>query len=535
MSSTDLESNRERSAKSRSSSPIRKYLSPSRTPLSSTDDNIQPSENKEKAPTKQKTFYDFYYSKKKTTAPLPTTSTHPVLYSASDKSSSVATPPPFKRSHSATSHLDTVNEKWLTTSLPPNKKTCNNKHYDRCTPIIADMASAQFNINHNNESDSLSEQIAKAVGIDTTKRILSYTPPAPIPKNNMTKNAPKDVLSTHTANHVKRHILLTPEKILDAPYIADDYYLNVLDWSKTNVVAVALDKAVYLWNANNGTIQALNYNDEDTVASVSWSGDGSYLCVGTTTGDTQIWDVQANTKLRSMRGQKGRIGVVAWDKHMVSSGAGDGSIFNHDVRIKSHVVRKLLNHEDEVCGLKWRWDGQLLASGGNDNAVNIWDARTSTPKHTRRKHLGAVKALAWCPWTHNMLATGGGRDDKKIHFWDTTSGSCLKSLSPGSQVTSLHWSQHYKEIVSTHGLPHNQITVWSYTSLKKIIDIPAHDSRILHSALSPDGQVLATAAADENLKFWRIFEADGKARLGSDSRRSTEKKELVKRSNTALR
>ncbi|KAI8371283.1 WD40-repeat-containing domain protein [Choanephora cucurbitarum] len=442
-------------------------------------------------------------------------------------------PPPFKRSHSASSKLDTVNERWLTSSLPPSKKLRNSEHYDRFTPTITDMASVQFAMKNKNESNPLSEEIAKAVGIDTSKRILSYTPPPPISKN-ITKHVPKDILKTHTSTKSKRHILSTPEKILDAPYIADDYYLNVLDWSKHNVVAVALDKAIYLWNANNGTIRALNYEDDDPVASVSWSGDGAYLCVGTTTGDTQIWDVESNTRLRSMRGQKGRIGVAAWDKHMVSTGSGDGSIFNHDVRIKNHLVRELYNHEEEVCGLKWRWDGQLLASGGNDNIVNIWDARTTTPKHTRRKHMGAVKALAWCPWTHNMLATGGGRDDKKIHFWDSTSGSCLKTLSPGSQVTSLHWSQHYKEIVSTHGLPHNQITVWDYTSLKKIIDIPAHDTRILHSALSPDGQVLATAAADENLKFWRIFDSDGKARLGSDNRSLIERKEM-KRSNTALR
>ncbi|KAI8368766.1 WD40-repeat-containing domain protein [Blakeslea trispora] len=480
----------------------------------------------------QKTFHQFYYAKRPSTA-VPKDSQHPVLYSAEPSKSTLTRPPLLKRSHSASSKLDTVNQQWLQRALPPSKKMCSNQPYDRHAPKITDMASAQFIMQLKDESNCISEQIAKAVGIDPSKRILSYTPPPPISKSIM-KNGPKDILKTYTSTQSKRHILSTPEKILDAPYIADDYYLNVLDWSKHNVVAVALDKAVYLWNANNGTIRALNYDDDDAVTSVNWSGDGAYLCVGTTSGDSQIWDVESNHKLRSMRGQKGRIGVSAWDKHVVSTGAGDSSIFSHDVRVKSHVIRKLYHHEEEVCGLKWRWDGQLLASGGNDNTVNIWDVRTTTPKHTRRKHVGAVKALAWCPWTHNMLATGGGRDDKKIHFWDSTSGSCLKTISPGSQVTSLHWSQHYKEIVSTHGLPHNQITVWDYTSLQKIIDIPAHDSRILHSALSPDGQVLATAAADENLKFWRIFESDGKARLGSDTRSLVERKEL-KRSNTAIR
>ena len=38
------------------------------------------------------------------------------------------------------------------------------------------------------------------------------------------------------------------------------------------------------------------------------------------------------------------------------------------------------------------------------------------------------------------------------------------------------------------------------------MEIPAHESRVLHSCLSPDGQMLATAAADESLKFWKVFE-----------------------------
>lgn len=67
--------------------------------------------------------------------------------------------------------------------------------------------------------------------------------------------------------------------------------------------------------------------------------------------------------------------------------------------------------------------------------------------------------------------------------------------------------------------------------MDKIIDIPGHESRILHSALSPDGQVIATAAADENLKFWRVFDHDGKPPLGL-SRVERTRQQLLKRSNS---
>ncbi|CEP08699.1 hypothetical protein [Parasitella parasitica] len=548
----------------RSSSPIRKYLAskpsvPSTTvkkPLSSPNDNIKTPVKKNITPKpatskptelQQSRFLDLYARKNAKARPSATnnnnkSATSTAIAPTASHSKEIR-PPSLKRSYSAISHLDTVNETWMNSPLSANKKACDKTTaYDRLTPGITDMPSAQAIIKSsqtildNTGSESYQEQIAAAIGIDTTKRILSFVPEPPQNSRiNISKNAPQAKLDTHTSSHVKRHILLTPEKILDAPYMDDDYYLNVLDWSKSNVVAVGLGKAVYLWNADNGTIQALNYNYDDQVASVNWSGDGTYLAVGTSSGDSQIWDVQSNTKLRSMTGQNCRIGVLSWDKHLVSSGGRDGSIFHHDVRMAKHTVRQLYGHADEVCGLRWRWDGQSLASGGNDNTVNIWDARSTEPAHQKRQHTGAIKALAWCPWNRNVLATGGGRDDKKIHFWNTSTGARLNTIHAGAQVTSLNWSQHYKEIVSTHGLPHNQVTVWSYPTLNKIIDIPAHESRILHSALSPDGQVLATAAADENLKFWRIFEADGKARLGSESSRLIMKKEVQLRRSKTLR
>ena len=49
-----------------------------------------------------------------------------------------------------------------------------------------------------------------------------------------------------------RHIPQAPDRILDAPDIVNDYYLNLLDWSCNNHLAVALGPHIYLWNAATG-------------------------------------------------------------------------------------------------------------------------------------------------------------------------------------------------------------------------------------------------------------------------------------------
>lgn len=354
--------------------------------------------------------------------------------------------------------------------------------------------------------------VAEACGLALNTRILEFQPAAP------QSSKPIDLRSQYNRPlkpalnaQMRRKVPTAPERVLDAPGLIDDYYLNLLDWSCGNQVAIALEQSVYIWNASTGSVASLMESANNSyVSGIKWSGDGAYLSIGFSDGDVQIWDVEEQTKLRSMGGHSARVGVMSWDKHILSSGCRDGSIWNHDVRIADHKVSEFNNHVAEVCGLEWRADGSQLASGGNDNIVNIWDARSSTPKFTKTNHKAAVKALSWCPWQLNLLSTGGGSQDKHIHFWNSTTGARVNSIDTGSQVTSLKWSSTYKEIVSSHGFPDNHLSIWSYPSLTKNVDIVAHDSRVLHSSLSPDGQTLATCASDENLKFWKIFEGVSK-------------------------
>jgi hypothetical protein len=51
---------------------------------------------------------------------------------------------------------------------------------------------------------------------------------------------------------------------------------------------------------------------------------------------------------------------------------------------------------------------------GNDNLLCIWELGNDQPRLRRAEHTAAVKALAWCPWQSNLLASGGGtRQEQK--------------------------------------------------------------------------------------------------------------------------
>ena len=72
-------------------------------------------------------------------------------------------------------------------------------------------------------------------------------------------------------------------------------------------------------------------------------------------------------------------------------------------------------------------------------------------------------------------------------------------------MCALQWSQHDKEIVSSHGFSHNQLILWKYPHMVKASELTGHTARVLHLAQSPDGTTVVSAAADETLRFWKIL------------------------------
>ena len=131
-------------------------------------------------------------------------------------------------------------------------------------------------------------------GSDSAK-ILAFKSKAPAPPSGL-ENSARGVYTNNSAG-VKakktfRQIPSAPERILDAPELIDDYYLNLIDWGSSNQVAVALGCTVYMWNADTGAINQLcqtNPDDEDDyITSVNWGADGKHIAVSTNSAEVQI-------------------------------------------------------------------------------------------------------------------------------------------------------------------------------------------------------------------------------------------------------
>ena len=90
--------------------------------------------------------------------------------------------------------------------------------------------------------------------------------------------------------------------MLDAPALQDDFYLNLIDWSHDNQLAVGLGNCIYLWNADTSKVTKLCELTSDIVTSVCWATKGSLLSIGCNKGDVLLWDVNYTKQIRKMGG-----------------------------------------------------------------------------------------------------------------------------------------------------------------------------------------------------------------------------------------
>lgn len=118
----------------------------------------------------------------------------------------------------------------------PNRSSDNIPHFELPASKDNDDACAAESTPSKAEFNKL---LAASLNLSEQARILSFKHKAPAPpehhQNHMASLYSSNLGAAPTRKQY-RHIPTTQERILDAPDLVNDYYLNLLDWSSGNQV-----------------------------------------------------------------------------------------------------------------------------------------------------------------------------------------------------------------------------------------------------------------------------------------------------------
>lgn len=188
--------------------------------------------------------------------------------------------------------------------------------------------------------------------------------------------------------------------------------------------------------------------------------------------DVDPWQVR--------KGHTANVEDVDWHKHcphMFGSVGDDSRLLLWDLRDGSAApTHDILAHDSDVNCLSFNpFSEWLLATGGSDNVVKLWDLRSmNEPLHCFEGHSEGVYQVDWAPFNETILASSSR--DRRVHIWDMS--------RIGNEQDPEDAEDGPPELLFIHG---------------------GHTTNVSEFSWSPnDDWVVASVAEDNILQIWQM-------------------------------
>lgn len=141
--------------------------------------------------------------------------------------------------------------------------------------------------------------------------------------------------------------------------------------------------------------------------------------------------------------------------------------------------------------------GDILAAGCRGK-ISLWDVRKNTIIYNFTPHSGCINQIVFSP-DDKMLASGGR--DCIINLWDLQTNREIKTLQGYSCIQALAFSP--LEAILASASQDGTIRLWDLDKMEEIHNFKSHQEEIINLKFSPNGKLLASSSKG-NIRLWKL-------------------------------
>ncbi|KAF8595293.1 WD40 repeat-like protein, partial [Ceratobasidium sp. AG-I] len=192
--------------------------------------------------------------------------------------------------------------------------------------------------------------------------------------------------------------------------------------------------------------------------------------------------------------------AVSSDGRYIASGSDDNNIQVWDAETGAAVTEPMSGHSDVVTSVSFSPDCSRLVSGSKDSDLRIWNVDTGTgTSKPLTGHSEAVISVAFSPDNCHIVSSSR---DKTIRIWDISTRTTLaRTLGKHEKlVSSVTFSPCGQYVIS--GCYDKTIRMWDLESWETIFQFSGHTSSVTSVACSLDGRRIASGSLDQKVRVW---------------------------------
>jgi WD40 repeat protein/serine/threonine protein kinase len=266
------------------------------------------------------------------------------------------------------------------------------------------------------------------------------------------------------------------------------------------IVTTGADATIKLWTLSSGGLVRTIELDDGPASAMSVRGRRAITVHQN--GTAAVWDLERGEKIAALkRGPAETLAatfLTATDR--VAVGDRDGTVTFWDLKNSSAPVQMFEGHEGPVQAIAVTSSGEMVASGGADRVIRLWDAVALSHARTYRGHQTGVTALAFSG-DGRMLASAAV--DGRIRIWLTQSSRTYRTLrGHQARVSAVAFAPSAGSPLLASASQDGTVRVWDVRRWRTVKTFTPHAGEVRSLSFSPDGRRLASAGTDGVVRIW---------------------------------